>query len=77
MKKLRDSSYAHIDAASERTAGIGELPPHLGGPSVTFTEDRWGFPDQRLPRIIEVALRHSSRWRAEAIELRDRLAAAE
>ena len=77
MKVERDQVHAHIDVSSGRTADIRDLRPLTGDEGLAFTEDRWGFPDEWLPRIVAAAARQHDRWRAEAADLKRRLAGSE
>ena len=70
MKTLRDQVHAHIDVASGRTAGVTPVPISSDLTGFAFGESSWdGFPDEWLPRFIEVATRQMDDFRIKALEL--------
>jgi hypothetical protein len=74
MRTWRDQAHAHTDKTSGRSAGITEIGTETGMHGLAFTESWWSTPpSDELPRIIDIARRQRDAWRAEGIELRQRL----
>ena len=76
MKTARNQAHAHIDLNSGRTADIDDVVTPTGVEGLAFVEGWWSLPAEWLPRIIDAAIRQRDRWRAEAIEIRRRLASS-
>lgn len=79
IREVRNQTHAHIDEEGERRAsvsarhGLGFTPE--GG--FAYHEDFWGLGEEWVERIAAVAAKQRDAWRAEAVEIRDRLAEAD
>ena len=71
LRILRNRAHAHIDTSSGRTAGVTPLSASKGVGGLVLTESWWSFPEEWLPRVIDVAERQRDAFRAEAVSIPD------